>query len=104
MTTCKIEGLDKLAENLRKDAEKQIVEDARRAGVTARFSRNGNIEFSGSEDSVRKYLKLNPSLQIDADTSIDGCEISPINSRIGRIDSELTVDTVPVIPQRKLKL
>ena len=87
MTTCKIEGLDKLAENLRKKSEKQVVEDARRAGVTAKFSSNGKIEFSGSEDSVRKYLKLNPSVQMD--NSISTHEIPEINSDLKTINSEL---------------
>jgi len=63
MITFKIEGVDKLAENLRKEAQKKIVDEARRAGVTAKFVSNDKIEFSGPEDSVRKYLKQNPSIQ-----------------------------------------
>jgi hypothetical protein len=63
MITVKIEGLDKLAENLYKDAQKKIIDEARRAGVTAKFVGNNKVEFSGSEDSVRKYLKQNPSIR-----------------------------------------
>lgn len=80
----KIEGMDKLDENCRK----QMIEDARREGVTLKF-RGDKPEISGTEDSVRKYLKLNSSLQVDTDASISNCDIRSINSDIPELNSEL---------------
>ncbi|MGH7992274.1 MAG: hypothetical protein ACREDQ_02080 [Limisphaerales bacterium] len=97
MITCKTEGLDKLAENLRKEFEKQIVDEARRAGVVAKFVGNGKAEFSGPEDSVRRYLKLNPSLQAaEPDTSIG-------TGDIGVIDTDFAITSIGSISRRKRK-
>lgn len=71
MINVKIKGLENLAKDLRTTAEKELIEEARKAGVHLKIFPSGEVVGEGDEDAIKRFFGGRDDMSIEG-TDADG--------------------------------